>query len=254
MPRSLPPAARAGTATRVAAGAACALLAAACRRTDGELDAPPPPPPAPPAPTAAAVASFRSPLEALGTYLDGFHFYNGIPESQLEAHYWCTSLDADLAQCVVYDGSGRDARLTGVEYVLAERAYTALPAEEKRLWHSHAFEVHAGLLIAPGLGERAELELMRRFAGTYGKAWTTWQTETGQRVPLGVPQLMMSLTARSQVDARRVAARDQRLGRSSAADARVRADIPAPAVDAEADAWMRGRSVRLAVEEQDRRR
>lgn len=196
-------------------------------------------------------AQERDPLEALHTYLDGFHFYNGSPERQAEKHQWCSRLDADVAQCAIFDGSGRDAKLVGIEYVVSERVYTQLPAEEKRLWHSHVHDVRSGALVAPGLPEIAEHELMQRLVRTYGKTWTTWQVDDGHRVPLGVPQLMMSFTADGQADARMIASRDQRLGVSTAGNARNRADIEAPSIDSEADAWQRDHTPRLALEPVD---
>jgi hypothetical protein len=193
-------------------------------------------------------AQERDPLEARRTYLDGFHFYSGEPDRQAETHQWCTRLDADVAQCAIFDGSGRDARLIGIEYVVTERVYMQLPAEEKRLWHSHAYDVQSGALVAPGLPETAEYELMERVVRTYGKTWTTWAVDQDARVPLGVPQLMMSFTEDGQADARMIASRDQRLGVSTAGNARNRADIEAPPIDSEADAWRRGPAPRLALE------
>jgi hypothetical protein len=203
------------------------------------------------APTAPG-AQEREPLGALRTYLDGFHFYNGDPERQAETHQWCTRLDTEVAQCALFDGSGREAKLIGVEYVVTESVYMQLPPEEKRLWHSHAYEVRSGALVAPGLSEIAEYELMQRLVRTYGKTWTTWQVDEGHRVPLGVPQLMMSFTADGQADPRMVAVRDQRLGVSTAGNARNRADIEAPPIDSEADAWQRAAPQRLALEPADR--
>jgi hypothetical protein len=193
-------------------------------------------------------AQERDPLESLRTYLDGFHFYNGDPGRQAETHQWCTRLDAEVAQCAIFDGSGRDAKLIGVEYVVTESVYMQLPPEEKGLWHSHAYDVRSGALVAPGLPEVAEYELMQRLVRTYGKTWTTWQVDQGHRVPLGVPRLMMSFTAEGQADPRMIASRDQRLGVSTAGNARNRADIEAPPIDSEADAWQRAGTPRLALE------
>jgi hypothetical protein len=198
--------------------------------------------------TPPASRAEATPVAALQSYLDGFHFYNGRPESQVEQHRWCSRLDADFAQCAIFDGAGRDARLIGVEYVVSESVYRELPADEKRLWHSHAYEVRSGALAAPGLSPIAEYELMERLVRTYGKMWTTWQADAGHRLPLGPPQLMMSFTADGQLDPRLAAVRDQRLGVSMAANARNRAAIEAPTIDSEADAWQRERAPRLALD------
>ncbi len=39
----------------------------------------------------------------------------------------------------------------GVEYIISERLFKDPAAEEKKLWHSHQYEVKSGSLIAPGL-------------------------------------------------------------------------------------------------------
>jgi hypothetical protein len=44
-------------------------------------------------------------------------------------------------QCLIYDTDAADARLIGVEYVVAESVFASLPSEEKKLWHSHEYEV-----------------------------------------------------------------------------------------------------------------
>ena len=99
-------------------------------------------------------------------------------------------------------------------------AYQALPPEEKPLWHSHVHEVKSGQLIAPGIPDLAEHELMEKLVRTYGKTWHTWHTDAHAPLPLGVPQLMMGFTADGQLDPARVADRDRRFGISSAQNAR----------------------------------
>ena len=188
----------------------------------------------------AAAIQDKPPIEAINAYLDGFHFYNGRMEAQMEAHHYCAVLNEDLIQCVIYDGSVRDAKIMGVEYIVSGALFATLSEDEKALWHSHVHEVKSGSLVAPGLPPAAEHALMEKLVGTYGKTWHTWHTDQNKELPFGVPQLMMGFTADGQVDPGMVAARDQRLGIDSAAKRAGRADIPAPAVDPGADAWQHG--------------
>jgi hypothetical protein len=44
-----------------------------------------------------------------------------------------------------------DARLIGVEYIISEKLFDTLSDEEKRLWHSHDYEVKGGILFMPGV-------------------------------------------------------------------------------------------------------
>lgn len=193
----------------------------------------------------AAVLQNRPPVEALNAYLDGFHFYNGRPDVQMEAHHYCAILNEEVIQCAIYDGNVADAKLMGVEYIISGALFAGLPEAEKALWHSHVHEVRSGQLVAPGIPELAEHALMEKLVGTYGKTWHTWHTDQDKRLPLGVPQLMMGFTADGQADPAMVKARDKRLGVDSDARKAKRVDIAAPAVDAGADAWQRGNVIQI---------
>ena len=193
----------------------------------------------------AAALQNRPPLEALNAYLDGFHFYSGRMQQQMEAHHYCAMLNEELIQCVIYDGNVKDAKLMGVEYIVSERLFRTLPEDEKKLWHSHVHEVKSGQLIAPGIPQAAEHALMKKLVGTYGKTFHTWHTDRQHTLPIGVPQLMMGFTADGQADPAMVAARDRRFDIRSEERKKERQDIPAPAIVPGADAWQSGAAVQL---------
>jgi Protein of unknown function (DUF1264) len=193
----------------------------------------------------AAALQRMPPVGAINAYLDGFHFYNGRMEQQMEAHHYCAILNDDVIQCVIYDGNAKDAKLMGVEYIVSERLFADLPPDEKSLWHSHVHEVKSGQLIAPGIPQAAEHALMAKLIHTYGKTWHTWHTDSGARLPLGIPQLMMGFTADGQIDPSLVESRDRRFGIESEKKAADRADIQAPPADPAADAWQRGRTIQI---------
>ena len=44
----------------------------------------------------AALLQSRPPIDALNAYLDGFHFYNGHPDVQMEAHHYCAILNEEV--------------------------------------------------------------------------------------------------------------------------------------------------------------
>ncbi|KAL4204249.1 hypothetical protein AMTRI_Chr01g108820 [Amborella trichopoda] len=60
--------------------------------------------------------------------------------------------------------------LQGVEYIVSDRIFESLQDEEKKLWHSHAYE-------SPEMLQKAELSEM---AKTNGKFWCTWQVDRGE--------------------------------------------------------------------------
>ena len=201
--------------------------------------------------TGADLMQDKAPLRTLNAYLDGFHFYNGNMQGQMEAHHYCGHLNEETTQCVIFDGNEESAKIMGVEYIISGNLFAKLPTEEKHLWHSHAHEVRSGTLIAPGIPEVAEHELMEKIAGTYGKTWHTWHTDQGLELPLGTPMLMMGFTQDGQMDEQKLAARDQRFDISSADKRKNREDIEYPPVDPDANAWEKGIVVQLEAVKQE---
>lgn len=193
----------------------------------------------------ASLLQNKQPLASLDAYLDGFHFYNGTIQVQMEAHHYCGHLNEEVIQCVIFDGNTASARLMGIEYVVSAAIFAGLPAEEKNLWHSHVHEVRSGTLIAPGIPQIAEHELMSKLAGTYGKTWHTWHTKQQHELPLGIPMLMMGFTADGQASPQMVTERDRRFGVSSEQLRQRRSDIAYPPIDPAADAWSKGTAIQL---------
>jgi Protein of unknown function (DUF1264) len=63
-----------------------------------------------------------------------------------------------------------------------------LPPEEKKLWHSHNYEVKSGVLTAPGMADTSEKDLTKVLIGTYGKTWHTWEVDRGDKLPMDRPK------------------------------------------------------------------
>lgn len=136
--------------------------------------------------------------------------------------------------------------------MITPKLYATLPTEERRLWHSHVFEVKSGMLVMPGprgpitqrAWETAETEEMRHVIGLYGKVYHLWQTDRGDQLPLGEPKLMMSFTGEGQFDfEREVGARDERFGTDWHRKKELRKDIEVPEVHSDADScWKRRKS------------
>ncbi|WP_312932169.1 OBAP family protein [Pseudomonas sp.] len=226
----------------------CALLSAcSAPATQSPVDAPGRPESAKTQLLEAGAAALQAkpPIDQINAYLDGFHFYNGHPEVQMEAHHYCSILNEDVIQCVIFDGNQKDAKLMGVEYIIDEKLFAGLPAKEKALWHSHGYEVSSGQLVAPGIPATAEHALMARLAHTYGKTWHTWHTDQDKALPVGVPQLMMGFTADGQADAAMVEQRNRRLDIDAAKIRQQRADIAIPKADPRADGWKHGNTFQI---------
>lgn len=190
----------------------------------------------------------KYPLDAMSTYLDGLHMYADDMGRQVEAAHFCIHLRHDLHQCVIFDKNAVDARLIGIEYIISEDRFRALPAAEKRLWHSHHYEVKSGILAAPGVPEMAEHSYFNDLVSTYGKTFHTWQYER-EDFPYGIPQLMMGFTADGQADEDLIRARDARVGVSVQSKRANRDDIATPDVAPGANQWESGTSVQTTLEE-----
>ena len=201
--------------------------------------------PNPPAEETGALLESQAPLRALGVYLDGLHFRNGRMDEQMDVHHYCGALNEDLIQCVLFDGNGKDSHMVGVEYVVSAKLFESLPAEEKAMWHSHRYEVKSGQLVAPGMADAAEHQLMEQLISTYGKTWHTWADDPD--LPLGAPALMMGFTADGQVKPELVEKRDQALGVSTVAKKAARTDIPDSEILPGADAWQTGNVVQVKL-------
>jgi hypothetical protein len=184
------------------------------------------------------------PIGDIHAHVCGIHFYSGNMARQIIAEHYCSHFSDEVLQCVLYDSNKPGARLIGVEYIVSAKIFESLPPEEKKLWHSHNYEVKSGVLTAPDMADAAEKDLMKALIGTYGKTWHFWQVDRGDKLPLGIPQLMMAFTADGQAKANIIAERD-RLYTASAAKKTARADIPDAKLDPGADGWQKGQAVQL---------
>ncbi|WP_205880564.1 OBAP family protein [Larkinella terrae] len=185
------------------------------------------------------------PISSFQLYLNDFHFFSGNRASQQETHHYCSQLSEDVTQCVIFDGNARNAKLTGVEYIISERLFKTLPEDEKKLWHSYRYLVKGGLLVAPNLSDEQEHDLMGRLVSAYGKTWQTWQNGSNSKLPLGGPALLMSFTRDGQLDPDLLKNRDKRLHIESAEKRQLRSDILGRASITGADSWENGPAIQL---------
>jgi len=161
-----------------------------------------------------------SPLAGPHVHFCGIHTAKNNPKFLLTTQHYCAGHSStghdDLFQCVLFDGTGPNAKLLGVEYVISDAAYRALPEAEKKYWHPHTYEVLGGGLVAPGMPEADEKRFMKTLLTTWGKAWHTWP-DPKTAVPTGEPLLIWSLGADGQCDEAVIAARDKEFGVDTAA-------------------------------------
>jgi hypothetical protein len=162
-----------------------------------------------------------TPMTGPFAHFCGIHIAKKDPKFQLVVQHYCVAHSTghegseSLFQCVLFDSTDKNARLLGVEYIISDKAYRALPAEEKKYWHAHTYEVLGGGLIAPGMTAEEEMKFLKTVITTWGKAWHTWP-DPHTAVPIGEPLLIWSLMAHGQADEKVIAARDKEFGVSTA--------------------------------------
>lgn len=177
----------------------------------------------------AKVLQRNAPLQPFDVYLVGFHPMKDRPELQMEAHHYCHQMNQDFAQCTLFEGNGRDAKLNGIEYIISEKLFETLPEAERKYWHPHNGEILSGQLIAPSVPGPAETALMRSKMNSYGKTWHTWNTghegHAPDALPLGPAHLAWSFNRDGEALPSLIAKRDQKLGVSTMETRRQRAEL-----------------------------
>lgn len=194
------------------------------------------------------------PLTNVCEYLNALHIYCDEARQQgkarpIEAFHFCSHVDKDFRQCLIYDSNAPNARLIGVEYMVPAHVYRTLPAEERKLWHSHVYEVKSGMLILPtpsshlrdpAAWERLETQALAEVVGWYGKTFHFWEIDRGDSLPLGMPRLMGSLTDNRQLDIdEALSDRNHRFGvdHRRKAEARQSVEVPQHAIVEGCDSW-----------------
>ncbi|KAK2642625.1 hypothetical protein Ddye_024388, partial [Dipteronia dyeriana] len=86
----------------------------------------------------AAMMQSLKPIKKMNQHVCTFALYNHDMSRQIETHHYVVRLNQDFLQCAVYDTDDSNGRLIGVEYIVSDKIFEALPPDEQKLWHSHA--------------------------------------------------------------------------------------------------------------------
>jgi hypothetical protein len=179
--------------------------------------------------TGSKVLQANAPVMGLNIHLVGFHPMKDHPDQQMEAHHFCRQVNEDFAQCALFDGHRKDAKLNGIEYIISEKLFTQLPADERPYWHPHNYEILSGQLLGPGLPQAAEKELMKSKMNSYGKTFHMWNTghpgKPGDALPLGAPHLAWSFNHDGEVKPELVQELEARFKVSTSEKRKTRADL-----------------------------
>jgi len=186
------------------------------------------------------------PLSNICEAFCGLHLYPNDTKRQVIAYHYCSMLDADRRQCLIYDSNSEHAKLIGVEYIISQKLFESLDENEKKYWHSHKYECESGLLVQVAKAmvpeivvETAEIPALQHLSNTYGKTIQLWPVDDQgncSHVPHGPPQLLASFTADGQVLPEMVEKRDKAMGISTETkrkerEGRVQGNPPAEGAD-----------------------
>eukprot|EP01133_Synstelium_polycarpum_P014955 gene14955-17682_t len=185
--------------------------------------------------TGSTMSIFK-PLSNICESFNGIHCVCGDLNKQVVSYHYCSQLDADRRQCLVYDSDEPNAKLIAVEYIISENLFSTLPDEERKYWHSHMYDVENGLvamtpkaLVPNIITAQVEAPAMKVFVNTYGKTWQFWPIDESGHcssdLSMGAPQLLMSFTEDGQVRNQLVYERDKKEGISTAKKRNERRDI-----------------------------
>lgn len=193
----------------------------------------------------ASLLQPKMPVGSLKEHLCGVDFYNGDLKRQVFSHKFCSHLNDDVHQCIIFDKNEPNARLIGVEYLISEKLFKTFPEEEKKLWHSNIYEVKSGQLVAPDVHPAIEEKIMEDMILRYGKTFHFWHIDKDS-LPLGIPQLMMTLTRDGQLQGELVD-KYERLGLFEDHRMDQRRYIPDVTVEPGADSWTNGEIIQLDI-------
>ncbi|KAI9286547.1 hypothetical protein BC943DRAFT_359130 [Umbelopsis sp. AD052] len=208
--------------------------------------------------TLSAATQPFGPLKNICEHVCGFHMYAHDMTRQVHAHHFCSHVNEDFRQCVIYDSPNPDARLIGIEYIISEKLFDQLDDEEKKFWHSHDYEVRGGSLalpmpkLMPEIGvQAAERQALLSLQKTYGKTWHTWQVDRYDSLPYGPAQLMMAFTKDGQLDPEMAKRREENEGIKISTKQEERSDFPDYTPRQGADHWQSGQAIQATMQTVD---
>ncbi|KAI3939590.1 hypothetical protein MKX01_038545 [Papaver californicum] len=139
------------------------------------------------------------PIKQVNQHVCTFAMYSHDMTRQIQTHHYITHLNPDFLHCAVYDSDSTTARLIGIyplfwtwNILYRIGSLNRYLSRNKKLWHSHAYEIKAGLWMNPRVPEMKLKSVLQDLTRSYGKFWCTWQVDRGDALPLGAPSLMMS--------------------------------------------------------------
>lgn len=76
--------------------------------------------------TVAGATQYFEPISRICEHVCGFHMYAHDMTRQVHAHHFCSHVNEDFRQCIIYDSPEPTARLIGIEYIISEKLFDGM--------------------------------------------------------------------------------------------------------------------------------
>ncbi len=135
-------------------------------------------------------AADPNPLEGYTIHVSAPHVMNG--EVVGPFHHYCKPINADIIQCILFESTEPNARMTEVEYMVSkELARKVIPDwSHKKNWHDHSEEIATGRVAIHNPSDPEEQKKLAEYVGnTDGIIFHLWPE--GAPIPdgtVGIPQ------------------------------------------------------------------
>jgi hypothetical protein len=138
-----------------------------------------------PAPVAPAAEKKPSPADGFTLHVTAPHkFEDGTVHGPY--HHYCKGISPEVLQCLLFESTDPNARLTDVEYFVSKnvsRAHVPLKAWNK-YYHDHEVEIATGRVQVLDMPEAQAKEVAAAAAQTDGIIFHLWPD--GAKAPTGV--------------------------------------------------------------------
>ena len=128
--------------------------------------------------TACATADDKapaSPLDGYTIHVSAPHMMDG--EVVGPFHHYCKPINDDIIQCILFESTEPNARMTEVEYMVSKKLTRKIIPEwsHKKNWHDHKEEIDTGrVAVHYPTDKKAVDDLVNHVAGTDGIIFHLW--------------------------------------------------------------------------------
>ena len=131
-----------------------------------------------------------SPLDGYSIHVSAPHVMDG--EVMGPFHHYCKPINDDIIQCILFESTDPNARMTEVEYMVSKKlARSVIPEwSHKQNWHDHKQEIDTGRVAVHYPTDKKTVEgIVNHVADTDGIIFHLWPK--GAPIPdgsVGIPQ------------------------------------------------------------------